>query len=292
MDIKQLKNFLILTETLNYRKTSEEIFLAQPALSRQIKQLETEIGAILFKRNKRSVELTPAGKHFSQEVKRMIRQLEKAVQHTARIHRGEAGEIHIGHASSSMQSVLPDILVRFRQQMPELKTHLLESTNSFEIEALLNREIDIGFAPNILVPDAIATKVIYEENFVVILPHNHPLNAEEFTDLSILSKENFILPPYEQGRGYLEVIDEMCQKYGFTPNVVHESGNSATVLRLVEAGIGISIEPKSTLNGTLLRIKSIELVHIPQKSKMLVIWLKERTDELKPFLNLIFNEDI
>lgn len=287
MDIHQLKNFLVLASTLNYRRTAERVFIAQPALSRQIQQLENEIGALLFTRDKRNVALTPAGIYLQQEAGRLLEQLEQAFQRTAQIHRGEAGSIRIGHASSAMQSILPKILVSIREHTPDLRAMLIETTNRFQMEALLNREIDVGFAPNIIPPADISSRVVYTENFVLILPEHHPVGPDTFTDLSVFAHESFILPPQAEGNGYVESIQALCQQYGFLPHIAYESAYSGTVLRLVEAGMGISIEPASTLRGQNLRIKTIELNQVAPKAEMRLLWLTKRTDELMPFFTLV-----
>ena len=287
MDIHQLRYFLALANTLNYRKTAETIFIAQPALSRQIQQLEREVGALLFKRDKRNVALTPAGAYLQHEAGRLVDQLEQAFRRTAQIHRGEAGDIRIGHASSAMQSILPKLLISIREKTPDLRALLMETTNRFQMEALQNREIDVGFSPNIIAPPGVSSRVVYAENFVVILPENHPVSAETFTDLSVFANDSFILPPLSEGIGYVESIQALCQQYGFLPHIAYESAYSGTVLRLVEAGMGISIEPASTLRGQNLRIKTIELTHIPQKAEMRMLWLTDRTAELESFFKLV-----
>ena len=287
MDIHQLKYFLALADSLNYRRTAETIFIAQPALSRQIQQLESEIGALLFKRDRRNVALTPAGVYLRQEAGRLVEQLEGTFRRTAQIHRGEAGEIRIGHASSAMQSILPKVLVSLRQKTPDLRVLLMETTNRFQMDALQSRQIDVGFSPNIITPPNVSSRVVYEEDFVVLLPENHPVSAENFTDLSIFAQAAFILPPLSEGSGYVESIQALCQPYGFLPRVAYESAYSGTVLRLVEAGMGISIEPVSTLRGQNLRIKTIELTNVPLKAEMQMLWLTERTAELAPFFSLI-----
>ena len=287
MDIQQLRNFLILCETLNYREASERINIVQPALSRQIQQLEEQVGAMLFDRNKRNVNLTEAGTYFRTECDRIVHDFEKTVLKTAQIHRGEAGEIRIGHSSSAMQTILPSFLVKVRSILPDIRTSLQETANRQLVEMLLNRKVDIGFAPNLLPPSDIQSKLIYEENFVVLLPKNHQISVENFTDLSVFADENFILPPLAVGYGYVEIILQICQQHGFNPNIVHESAHSMSVQRLVEAGMGISIEPLSSVRGIDMEIKLIELKNIPQKAQMKMLWLKERTRELERFLGMV-----
>lgn len=287
MDLRTLENFLKLTERLNYRKTAEDIYIAQPALSRQIMQLEEDLGVVLFDRHKRKVALTEAGVYFRDEAKRILGDFERVRQHTAQIHRGEGGEIRIAHSSSSMQFLLPAILARIQKEIPSMQTVLIESTNVYEINALLNRTIDVGFGPNVIVPKEINARTLYAENFVILLPQDHWLSNENFKSLAQLADENFILPSRSESSGYVESIEALCQNHGFIPKVAYQSGNTNTVLRLVEAGVGVSIEPKSALSGQNMHVKHIELTNISTKSEMRMVWLRGREKELSRFFDIV-----
>jgi DNA-binding transcriptional LysR family regulator len=287
MDIQQLRNFLVLCNTLNFRKAAEQINIVQPALSRQIQLLEQELGALLFKRTKRTVTITPAGFYYRQEADRILHALHKAATKAAQMHQGEAGEIIIGHASSAMQSVLPAFILKIRDKFAGMRTVLQETANGPMIENILNRETDIGIAPNILVPAEINYKVLYRENFAVLLPKKHKISAANFTNLSVFANEDFILPSTSVSSGYVETIYQICQRHGFKPKVVYESAHSAGVQRLVEAGLGISIEPISSVRDLNIDIKVIELGTIKQKAEMIMLWLGEREKELKAFLDLM-----
>src|ERR1700761_4006503 len=122
MDTQTLQNFIKLAETLHFTKTSGQVFMAQPALSRQIKQLEETVGAQLFTRNKRNVALTKAGLYFKEAAQQTLDQLAYAINHTRQIHNGEAGEIRIGYTHSIMQSILPQIIKEIRTEFPEITT--------------------------------------------------------------------------------------------------------------------------------------------------------------------------
>src|SRR5882762_2147557 len=176
MDTRQIKNFLILCETLNFRRASEQISIAQPALSRQIQLLENEVGALLFNRSKRTVTLTEAGIFFKKEANRILQDLNKTMIRAAQLHTGDAGEIRVTHSSSAMNTVVPSFLVRVKHKWPDLKTTVQETSNFQQIEMLLTRKTDMGIAPNILVPPEISSKILYKENFVLILPNNHALS--------------------------------------------------------------------------------------------------------------------
>lgn len=287
MDFRTIEHFLKLSETLNFRKAADEIYIAQPALSRQIMALEEELGVVLFDRNKRNVALTTAGEYFKEECERILEDFERVKQRTFQIHKGEGGEIKIAHSSSSMQFLLPNILAKIQAEMPLMKTNLNETTNIYGINALINRTIDVAFGPNMIVPKELNTRTIYVENFVILLPENHRLDENNFESLAQLADENFILPPRNESSGYVESLEALCQSYGFIPKVAYQSGNSNTVLRLVEAGVGISIEPKSALSGQNMNVKFIELNNISLKASMLMVWRRGREKELKPFFEIV-----
>jgi DNA-binding transcriptional LysR family regulator len=286
MDIQQIKNFLILCDELNFRKAAEQINIVQPALSRQIQLLENEVGALLFNRNKRTVSLTAAGIFFQKEAGRIMHDLDKTIVRTSQLHKGEAGEIKLAHSSSAMNTVVPSFLIKVKEKWPQLKTIVQESSNFRQIEMMLARKTDLGIAPNIALPAEMNSKILYKENFVLILRGDHPLSKKRISDLSVLKNETFILPQLSTGTGYVETILQICQSFGFKPKVAHESAHAAGVLRLVEAGLGISIEPVSSVRGTNMNIKLFELKNISQKAVMTLFWLREREVELSKFIKM------
>ncbi len=284
MDLQQIRNFLTLSETLNFRRASGQINIVQPALSRQMQLLEKEVGALLFNRSKRTVTLTEAGIFFKKEATRILQDLNKTMTRTAQLHSGEAGEINVTHSSSAMNTVVPAFLVKVRKKWPDLRTTVQETSNFQQLDMLLTRKTDICVAPNALVPPEVNSKILYRENFALLLPAGHPLAKKRLVDLSDLKNETFILPQLITGIGYVETILQICQAHGFKPKIAHESAHSIGIFRLVEAGLGISIEPVSSLLGVTVNIKIIELKHIPQKVEMTLFWLREREEELRRFI--------
>src|SRR5688572_13685685 len=172
MTTDQLKNFLAVAEILNFHKASSSMYIAQPALSRQIKNLEEEVGAELFDRTKKQIKLTAAGAFFKNEVTRILKHLGQAQRTANQIHRGEAGEITIGHVSSAMYSVLPYFLKTVKTSYSHLKIGLLENSCNIIFTRILDRELHFGILPNEVGPDGIESAMLYEENFVVVMPRN------------------------------------------------------------------------------------------------------------------------
>jgi DNA-binding transcriptional LysR family regulator len=287
MDIQTLKNFIKLADTLHFTKASEQVFMAQPALSRQIKQLEQTIGAELFKRNKRNVSLTKAGLYFKQAAQQTIEQLNYAISRTRQIHNGEAGEIRIGYTHSVVQTILPGIIKEIRTQFPAIRTILREMNNTDQYNDLVEQKLDIGFVTNPIVPENLKSRIFYEDVFVVVLPENHHLLQPGAWDFGALANETFILPHHIDGSDYVHTVESICFDAGFLPNVVHHTASVNSAFKLVEAGLGVTIEPKRSLSGQNLAIKYVELSKIPQKAQSTILWNENTENELNPVLQLV-----
>ena len=134
MTTDQISNFLATAEVLNFHKASSNMYIAQPALSRQIKNLEDEIGALLFDRTKKQIKLTAAGIYFRSEMTRILEQLEQAKKRTGQIHRGQAGEINIGHVSSAMQSLLPPFFEKSHRIISRFKNRVIGKYESYDFQ--------------------------------------------------------------------------------------------------------------------------------------------------------------
>jgi DNA-binding transcriptional LysR family regulator len=287
MDTQTLKNFITLAETLHFTKASGQVLMAQPALSRQIKQLEETIGVELFKRNKRNVALTKAGAYFKEAAEQALNQLNYAIDRTRQIHNGEAGEIRIGYTHSIVQTILPKIIMKIQAEFPGIKTILREMNNTDQYRDLADQKLDISFVTNPIVPENLKSTIFFEDVFVVVLPENHHLLKEKFTNLSAFSNEVFILPHRIDGGDYVHTVESICHDAGFLPNTVHHTASVSSALKLVEAGLGITIEPKASLSGQHLAIKYIELDNIPQKAQSAMLWNDNTENEHMPVLQLI-----
>lgn len=293
MTTEQIKNFLAVAEVLNFHKASSTMFIAQPALSRQIKNLEDEIGAILFDRTKKQIKLTAAGVFFKNEMKRVFTQFEQTKKRAGQIHRGEAGEISMGHVSSAMQSVLPPFLRKIKQRYPEIKVALTECACTNIVNKIMNRELDFGVMPNVIIPAELDEITLYKENFVVVMPKSFKISSQKNERLKALAKADWILPALEDSQGYNEILYRLFHKNGFWPKVVFESPNATTNLRLVSEGLGVTIIGKSAIQNVKLNIKHFEITEASPKVEMRFVWLKEKQEELKEYIELflkIFGE--
>jgi DNA-binding transcriptional LysR family regulator len=287
MNIEHIKNFLVLCEHLNYRIAAEQVFIAQPALTRQIQVLEEYLGVILFDRTNKKISLTKAGLSFRKECTRWLAQFDHIVDQTKEIHKGGLGNIIIGHSNSALNAVLPKIITNVKKKFPGIKLILKEMDNKSVLDSLEKHEIDYGICPNIIHRDNIESQVLYRENFVLLLPSNHPLAKQKNIDLSSLKNEHFILPSIEISSGYVESIHRILQDFGYIPNIAYESVHSSSVVKMVELGLGVSIEPLSAIGHFQADIVIKELKNINQKVELKLLYLKDRKNDIIDFMQLL-----
>ncbi len=296
MEFRQLEYFLGVASELHFSRAADKLFIAQPALSRQIQQLEENLGVMLFERDKRNVKLTTAGEYLRDEAKQVLSQLENISKRTQQIHKGEDGEIRIGHPGSAIYSVIPPILTSLRKYFPEIKAKLSEVLEDNLFEDLKNYQVDVGFIREPFVDKNVATKVLFEESFALILPENHWISEENFTSLAQVKYEPFVLPPRYTGSVYYDLIVRMCEREGFSPNIAHESNYGATILRLVEHNLGVSLMPISYKYSSAMRLKFIELKDVPERTHLSIAWRKDDKNPvlqnfLKVALDTTFHEE-
>lgn len=201
MELRHLRYFIAVAEELHFTKAAEKLHIAQPPLSQQIQQLETELGVKLFHRKtKRQVQLTEAGKVFFKEAHQLLMQLETAVELTKRTGRGETGKLQIGFTSLVIYDLLPLILRKFREQFPEVETVLVELTTSQQEQALRDSLINVGFAHPPLEDHTISYECIHRETLVVAVSANHSLAQREYISVRSLLNEPLIMFPLSSTR--------------------------------------------------------------------------------------------
>lgn len=281
LELRQLRYFLAVAEDLHFRRAAERLYISQPGLSRQVRQLEEELGCPLFTRSSRSVALTPAGNYLKEELTNLLQKVDGALHHAQLLAGGMEGWLNFGYVGSAMQNVIPELLVRFRAEYPNVHYGLEALDNQVQIDKLLAREIDIGFVRMEEIPPELEHRQVFVDTFSLVLPADHPLTAEAFTSLAQLRDEPFILfdPAYSQP--YYEKVLQLFAEAGFTPAVSHRTVHATTIYRLVENGFGLSIVPTSLQMGYQLGVKFIELTGIPQRTTLSAVW---RADNENPAL--------
>jgi DNA-binding transcriptional LysR family regulator len=279
IELRHLRYFIAVAEELHFGRAAERLHIAQPPLSQQIRQLETELGFQLFHRTKRSVKLTEAGQVFFTESQRLLRQLAQAVEMGRQTSRGEVGQLVIGFVSSTAYNVLPDILRSFRATVPTVKLELHELTTDQQLQWLRENRLDVGLLRPPVEDSAFQLSIIFQEPLVVALPETHPLATEIEISPQSLALESFIIFPRTLAPGLYDQIISFCQQAGFSPTIVQEAIQMQTIISLVAAGIGVAIVPLSLQN---LQRTGVVYKRFNQETPQAAIALIYKPDDTAP----------
>jgi DNA-binding transcriptional LysR family regulator len=286
-EFRHFKYFLALAEDLHFRKASEQLFISQPGLSRQIKQMEEALGIDLFERHNRKVKLTKAGEYMQRELINNFKRLDDIIEHAKQINDGMDGKLKLGYVGSAMQRVIPDLLLKFGEQHPNVLFDINEMDNYKQVKALLNQEIDVGFVRMERVPRGLNILPLFEDTFSLVLPSDHKIDETNFESLSQFKDEPFILFDSSYSQSYYEKVMQIFDDAGFSPIISHNTVNASSIFRLIENKFGVSIVPTSLKLGFDMKIKFIELDKIPQRTTLKLVWNNVNTNPLlENFLNI------
>lgn len=287
MELRHLLYFKTVAEELHFTKAATKLFISQPPLSRQIKELEEELEVQLFTRNNKQVTLTDAGKYFKNEVDAIFARLEESKNITLQIHLSASGELKIGYISSVYQSYLAEILKAMRKEFQYIKTGLFEMPTITQIEALERGKLDVGILRAPVISEKLIVKTLFFDPFMVVIP----LSGQKFNTnkelADFLRKSPFIFFNKEFAPHYNNKLIEICKRMQFTPDITHEANNVHSILQLVEAGLGVSILPLSLKKQyDYLKVSFIELKDIPVNTEVVVAYKQSnRNPALKWFID-------
>lgn len=292
LELRHLRYFLAVADELHYRKAAEKLFISQPGLSRQIKELEANLGVKLFDRHNREVKLTHTGLYLKEALSKQLINLDTILNHAQLLEKGNQGKLNFGYVGSAMQQIIPDLLVTFTKNHPNIIINLKELDNNKQVEGLLSQDIDIGFVRMERIPRGLEITPIIKEPFCLVLPKNHMINAANFKNLTQLKEAHFILFDPKYSSSYYEKVMTIFDDSGFSPIVSHNTIHAGSIYKLVENNFGVSIVPKSLIAENNKNLKFIELTKIRQRTILSVIWNKEnRNPILKHILEVIHNKN-
>lgn len=275
MELRHLRYFVALAEELHFGKAAKRMHITQPPLSKQIKELEEELGVVLFARTNKVVRLTEPGSVFLQHVRRIQDLLEQAVTTTRRAERGEVGRLAIGYLGAAAFQLLPNVLRQFRQNHPNVEVSLYGMVTSEQLNALAHGSIDVGLMrPTDALKD-LKSEVIVREPFVVALPADHKLARCRKVNIRALAQEHFVMLPATPEHGLYRQIMNLCLRAQFQPKIIQVANETRSIVGLVGAGIGISILPSSVRRMNISRVVYKDLSGVEGYAEMLVVWRKE-----------------
>ncbi|MEI0891146.1 LysR substrate-binding domain-containing protein [Pseudomonas aeruginosa] len=294
MELRHLRYFIAVAEELHFGRAAERLGISQPPLSQQIQALEEEIGARLFERTNRRVELTDAGRLFLDESRQVLAQVDKAVLLARRAHLGELGELKIGFTSSApFTSTIPSSIHAFRKAYPDVHLDLQEMSSRQVLKALLEESLQVGVIRPLALPDAVHWVELFREPLVAVLRADHPLAAgsEDGLAIAALAEEPFMFFPRSYGTGLYDQVIALTRQAGFSPRIAQEASEAMTIIGLVSAGLGVSILPASFRRT---RVDGVVYRTLSDPEATTAVWLVRRQNEGSPlalsFIDLVTRE--
>ncbi|EOF4701771.1 MAG: LysR family transcriptional regulator [Klebsiella huaxiensis] len=239
-DLKLLRYFLAVAEELHFGRAAARLNMSQPPLSIHIKELEQQLGTLLFVRHSRSVVLTHAGKILMEESRRLLASANQALARVEQIGRGEAGRIELGVVGTAMWGKMRPVMHRFLKDNPNVEVLFREKMPAMQMALLERRELDAGIWRMATEPTEGFTSLrLHESSFLVAMPEEHHLTTYDVVPLEALRNEYFVtMPSIHTDWAFLQRV---CQTAGFSPMIVREVMEPQTVLAMISMGIGITL---------------------------------------------------
>lgn len=245
MDFKRLTYFVAVAEELHFGRAAARLDIAQPPLSRQIAQLEAELGVQLFDRSRSQIKRTQAGDALLVRARDILERLDRTKREVKRIGEGAAGRLRIAFIGSASYGVLPELIRTFRSEYPDVELALSALNNAELKTALIERQIDIAFARPALEDDEIRCELIHQEPLILAVPAESPLANHDILNLAELKRETFVLYPRRPRPSFADYVLDICKKEGFIPSSEVLAQDYQTAIALVSVGVGISVVPQS-----------------------------------------------
>jgi len=270
VELRHLRYFLAVAEELHFTRAAERLQIAQPALSQQIRKLESEVGVALFHRTKRLVELTAAGQAMVRPARQALTEASTAVEVAQRAARGETGHLRIGFIESAAMTFVPQAVRRFSQAYPDVGLSLSELAVDAQVERLRSDRLDVAILRLPARTDGLALASIADEGLVVAAPDSHPLAGRDRISPAAIAQEPLILLAREIVPGLYDQIIALQHQHG-TAWIAQEATSIQAVLGLVAAGLGISLLPASVRTLARSGITFVTLSPSP-RSEIQLAW--------------------
>ncbi len=277
LELRSLRYFVAVAETLNFSKAAARLNISQPPLSLAIRQLENKMGTQLFERNSRHVSLTPAGATLYKEALFLLSHassLKNRLQITA-----TSGRLRIGFVGSMVYRGLPALLNQLRTTHDGLAIELAESNSGDIVDKVALGHVDLGFIHSNRLPADLQDRVILTEPFVLCVHRNNPILQKNKPTLADFRDEHFIFFSRHVSPVYYEILLSMCINAGFFPQAVDETRHWLSILSLVSQNMGVSLVPACLTRCGLPNLQFLEFEH-SQRSVTSLIWSKKRQDPL------------
>ena len=288
-ELRHLRYFVAVAEEKNFTRAAEKLFIAQPPLSRQIQQLEEELGVKLFERGVRPLKTTMAGEFFYEHGKQLLVQVNELKLMTQRL--GNVNEsLRVAYVASTLYGKLPQIINIFRQRYGNIALELFEMTTMEQIHALKEGDIDIGFGRLYLQDPSVRRIVLRKEPLVLAVPFNHRFIGRKEITLDQIVSEKIIIYPQKPRPSFADQVLEIFKFIGLQPERLFEARELHIAMGLVAAGEGVSLVPEGLARVNVQDIAFIPIVDDHAFSPiMMSTRTKDKSDNIRNMLNIIYD---
>ena len=280
MELRHVRYFIAVAEYLNFSKAAQQLHIAQPPLSRQIRQLEEDLGVALFLRNKRHVELTRAGSAFLEEARKLVVQAGHATEAARHAQKGECGVVRIGIASG-LGGTVGGAVAEHCRRYPAINIECKDIFSTVQNEALHKHEIDVGFLRPPVDHVILDCEMLFEEEFVVILPKSHRLAKRKSLRLEDVADEPLIIFDRNFSSGLYDKILGLYSRQGLTPHfaVTHVEAHEEAGAIMVASGKAIFIGAGAIVTRSVggIELASVRLNEAEAKIEVYMAWRKDET---------------
>lgn len=283
ISLRQLRVFLAVAQQQHFRRAAESLHLSQPAVSRHIAELESELGLKLFDRNTREVVPTEAGRYLESAIGRVLDELEGVLAHVHSESERRRGKVHVASVPTLSAGLMPQCIAECMRRYPELLIQLHDQAQTMVLDSVRGGEVDFGLAIEPPNTGEFDSELILRDPFVLVCRPDHPLAALDRVPWRKLQGQPLILLDYSSGSRRL--IDQVFGRRGIEPTVVQQTGHTHTAFRMVEAGLGISVSPALSPPPPTLVTRPLT----PQEHRDVVL-LKRRQRSLSPLAALVWEE--
>lgn len=291
MEFRHLRYFLALAEELHFGRAAQRLSISQPPLSLNIQQLEASVGARLFTRNSRGVQLTAAGQAFVPAARALLEQASAAMREAREVALGQAGELQIGFAGTLLYCGLPQVLQRFQDSHPRLRLVLRELSSSEQLSELVRDRLDLAFVHTPRVPPGFEQCLVASQSLMVCLPRTHPLATAASIHLQDLQAQALVVVSRTVSPDYHERILAECELAGWLPTVVHELRHWLSVVALVAQGQGVALVPQALARSALAGAVFVPLQDCNLRYDTRCLWHSGRDQTaLQDFVAILRNE--
>jgi LysR family transcriptional regulator, benzoate and cis,cis-muconate-responsive activator of ben and cat genes len=288
MELRLLRYFQAVAEELSFSRAASRLHIAQPALSRAIKQLEAALGANVFERSRHHVRLTPAGTVLLHETAQLLEHLEESLRRVRRTAAGEEGELRLGYIGPPTQPFLGRLLREYRRRFPLVTIHLEERTPQRVWEMVAKGRLSAAITRPVLMEEALGlrTIVLKQEKLGIVVPVSHPLSEHDSVPWSALAREPLIVLARREGLGLHDAVIAGCRRAGVAPRLAHTPSLIGTVMSYVEACAGIGVVTESVVTPTpalrFILLKPVQCV------PLVLVWQEdEDTPPVQRFRELL-----